>query len=133
MPTVTPAVGDVVAAGLAPLAELTRPALGISAVQYAAIAADALGANTLVAAVAGERIRVVSLVLVASGGANTAQLQSGAGGLALTGAMDLINNGQLVLPYQAAGWCETGAGDLLNLDLSAAALVAGMVGYVMAS
>jgi len=101
-----------------------------SEVQYAAIAAAALGDNTLVAAVTGAQIRVLAIALVATGGANTVRLESGAGGTALTGLMDLIADGQLVLPYNPAGWCQTAAGSLLNLELSAATAVAGMLTYV---
>ena len=103
-----------------------------SEVQYAAVAATALGDNTLVAAAVAptRRIRVVSLVLVASGGANSVRLESAASGTALTGVMDIIDNGQLVLPYHPAGWCETAAGELLNLELSAATAVGGVLGYV---
>lgn len=100
-----------------------------SEVLYAAIAAATAGDNTLVAAVAGKRIRVHSLVLVASGGANTAALESDAGGTALTGDMDIVDNGQLILPHNPAGWCQTVAGELLNLELSAATAVAGMLTY----
>jgi hypothetical protein len=124
-----PGVGAVVGAGLAPVIENTRPSLALSDVLYAAISADALGTNELVAGVAGLRIRVVSLVLVASGGANTVTL---VGEVGLTGAMDIANNAQLVLPYQPAGWCEAGTGEPLELDLSDATLVAGMLSYVLA-
>jgi hypothetical protein len=124
-----PGVGAVVGAGLAPVIENTRPSLALSDVLYAAISADALGTNELVAGVAGLRIRVVSLVLVASGGANTVHL---VGEVALTGEMDIASNGQLILPYQPAGWCEAGTGEPLNLELSDATLVAGMLSYVLA-
>ena len=101
-----------------------------SVVQFAVVAAATGGDNTLVAAVAGKKIRVRSLVLVASGGANNVRLESGAGGTALTGVMNLAANGQLVLQESYAGWCETAAGALLNLELSAATSVAGVIGYV---
>lgn len=97
--------------------------------QYAAIAAAASGDNTLVAAVSGAKIRVLAIVLVASGGANTVRLESGAGGTALTGQMNLSADGQLVLPYNPAGWAETAAGSLLNLELSAATSVDGALVY----
>jgi hypothetical protein len=102
----------------------------LSEVQYAAVAAAAAGDNTLVAAVTGKRIRVLALALVASGGANSARLESAAGGTALTGVMDIGDNGQLVLPYNPAGWCQTVAAELLNLELSAATAVAGALAYV---
>jgi len=130
--TASPGVGAAVIAGLAPVIENTRPSMTLSEVQYAAVSASTDGHNTLVSAVSGQRIRVVSLVLVASGGVNTAQLQAGAGGIALSGVMDLTDNGQLILPYLPTGWCETGTGDLLNLELTEANLVAGVLGYVTA-
>lgn len=102
-----------------------------SDVQYAVVAAATLGDNTLVAAVTGKKIRVVSLALVASGGANSVRLESGAGGTALTGVMALAANGQLVWQYNPAGWCETAAAALLNLELSAALSVAGLLTYVL--
>jgi hypothetical protein len=128
----SPALGAAVLAGLAPVIENTRPSLTLSEVLYAAISASTDGNNTLVAGVAGKRIRVLSLVLVASGGVNTAQLQTAAGGVALTGVMDLADNGQLVMLYNPAGWCETGTGELLNMALTEATVVAGMLTYVLA-
>lgn len=105
-----------------------------SEVQHAVVAASTGGDNTLVAAAgAGIKIRVVSLVLVASGGANSVRLESAAGGTALTGVMDIVDDGQLVLPHNPAGWCETAANQLLNLELSAGTAVAGVLGYVTVS
>jgi hypothetical protein len=101
-----------------------------SEVLYAVVAASTGGDNTLVAAVTGKKVRVISLVLVASGGANSARLESGASGTALTGVMDIIDNGQLVLQYNPAGWCETAASALLNLELSAGTAVGGLLAYV---
>ena len=49
--------------------------------------------------------------------------------MALTGLMDLAADGQLVLPLNGFGWFETVAGELLNLELSAATLVAGALVY----
>lgn len=100
-----------------------------SAPQYAAISAAGAGDNTLVAAVTAKKIRVLAAVLVASGGANTVRFESGAGGTALTGQMDLAADGQLVLPLNGFGWFETAAAALLNLELSAATLVAGAIVY----
>jgi hypothetical protein len=102
----------------------------VGPVKHAAVAAATGGNNTLVAAVAGKSIRVLSLLLVASGGANTVALESDADGTALTGDMDLGADGQLVLPHNPAGWAVTAAGELLNLELSAATAVAGCLTYV---
>lgn len=99
--------------------------------QYAAIAAATGGNNTLVAAVTGKSIRVIGVVLVASGGANTVRFESDADGTALTGQMDLAADGQLVSGYNPAGWFETVAGELLNLELANATAVAGYLVYVL--
>lgn len=99
-------------------------------VKRAVIAASTLGDNTLVAAVSGSRICVVSCVLVASGGLNTVRFESGASGTALTGQMDIVDNGQLVLDFNPTGWFETAKGTLLNLELSAATAVAGVLSYI---
>lgn len=100
-----------------------------SEAQFAAISAAALGDNTLVAAVSGKKIRLLAAVLVATGGANTVRFESGAGGTALTGQMLIALNGQLVIPLNGFGWFETVAGELLNLELSAATSVAGFLVY----
>lgn len=102
----------------------------VGPVKRAAVAAAAAGNNTLVAAVTGKSLRVMSLALVATGGANTVRLESDADGTALTGQMNLAADGQLVLPYNPAGWVATVAGELLNLELSAATAVAGVLTYV---
>lgn len=102
----------------------------LSEVQYASVDVATLGDNTLVAAVTGKRIRVVALFLVASGGANTLRFESGAGGTALSGQFNLAANGQLVLPFNTAGWLQTAAAALLNLELSAATSVDGALAYV---
>lgn len=104
-----------------------------SEVQYAAVAAQVQGDNTLVAAAVApnKRIRVLAFTLVASGGANSIRLESGASGTALTGVMDIVDNGQYTLPHNPAGWCQTAAGELLNLELSAATAVGGMITYVL--
>ena len=101
-----------------------------SEVLSAVVAASTGGDNTLVLAVTGKKIRVIALVMVASGGANSARLESGASGTALTGVMDIVDNGQLILPWNPAGWCETAASALLNLELSAGTSVAGVLNYV---
>lgn len=102
----------------------------VGPVKRAAVAATTLGDNTLVAAVSGKAIRVLSVALVASGGANTVRFESGAGGTALTGQMDLGADGQLVLQDNPGGWFVTAAGALLNLELSAGTSVAGCLTYV---
>lgn len=87
-------------------------------VKRAVIAATTTGDNTLVAAVTGKRIRVLSVVMSVSG-ALSARFESGAGVTALTGVMPLAANTVLQLDHNPLGWFETAAGALLNLELSA--------------
>lgn len=101
-----------------------------SVAQFAVISEASAGDNTLVAAVTGKKIRVVALAMVASGGANAVRFESDASGTALTGVMDLGDNVQMVLPYNGAGWFETIAGELLNLELANATLVGGCLTYL---
>lgn len=100
-----------------------------SEVKYAVIDAATLGDNTIVAAVTGKKLRVLSLFLVAAA-AVTARFESGAGGTALTGQMVLAANGGFSLPFNPEGWFETAAAALLNLELSAATSVDGSLSYV---
>lgn len=98
--------------------------------QYAAVDVAASGDNTIVAAVAGKKIRVISVFLVAAGSL-TARFESGAGGTAKTGQMNLAATGGIVLPANQFGWFETAAGQLLNLELSAATSVDGGLTYIL--
>ena len=97
-------------------------------VKFAVIDAATSGDNTLVAAVTGKKIRVLSLFLVASA-AVTVRFESGAGGTALTGQMSLAANGVLSLPFNEQGHFETAAAALLNLELNGATSVDGALTY----
>jgi hypothetical protein len=97
--------------------------------KYAIIDAATSGDNTLVAAVAAKKIRVLALSLVSAGTVN-ARLESGAAGTALSGQMNLVANSGFTLPFNPVGWCETAANTLLNLELSAAISVDGLLVYV---
>lgn len=102
--------------------------VGAGAVSVA-VAASNSGDNTLVAAVAGKKIRVLACVLIAAS-AVTIRFESGAGGTAMTGQMPVGANGGFTLPYNPHGWFDTIAGELLNLELGGAVAVAGVVVYV---
>lgn len=86
------------------------------------------GDNTLLAAVAGRKIRVHAVFMIAAG-AVVVRFESGAGGTALTGQMNLAANAGFVLPYNPAGWFETGKNTLLNLELGSAVSVDGSFTY----
>lgn len=75
------------------------------------------GDNTLVSAVAGSKIRVLSYVLVGAG-TQTAKFQSSTTS-DLTGAMTLIAGYPIVNSLQREGLFETVAGEALNLATSA--------------
>lgn len=98
-------------------------------IKHASIAASSSGDNTVVAAVAGKRIRVLSYMLVAAG-AVTVRFESGAGGTALSGQMSLAANGGAVANFNQGGWFQTAAGSLLNLELGGAVSVAGHLSYI---
>ena len=83
--------------------------------------------NTLVGAVTGRKIRVLGLALVASA-ATVATLESDTGGTAISGEMPLTT-APLVLPVHGIGYCETVAGELLNLNGSTAATIDGFLIY----
>lgn len=100
--------------------------------KFAAIDAATSGNNTLVAAVASKKIRVIACFMIAAGAVN-ARFESGADGTALTGQMNLTTNSGFVLPYNPAGWFETAAAALLNLELSGAVSVDGALTYVEVS
>lgn len=98
-------------------------------VKYAAIDAATSGDNTIVGAVTSKKIRVLSCFLVAAGAVNV-RFETGAGGTALTGQMNLTTNTGFVLPYNPTGWFETASGALLNLELSGAVSVDGSLSYI---
>ena len=96
----------------------------------AAISAATSGDNTLVAAVSGKKIKVLSLTVVGAGEVE-ARLESGAGGTALTEVMTLVKGVPMVWPAALPGdhYVETAAGALLNLELGGAVQVSGCLLY----
>jgi hypothetical protein len=99
------------------------------AAKYAVISGASSGDNTVVAAVTGKKIRVLSFFLVAAG-AVTVRFESGASGTALTGVMSLAANGGLSCPLNELGYFETAAGVLLNLELGGVVQVSGHLTYI---
>lgn len=97
--------------------------------KYAVIDDATSGDNTLVAAVASRKIRVLALFMVSAGTVN-ARFEDGAAGTALTGQMNLVANSGFTLPFNPAGWFETSVNTLLNLELSAAVSVDGSITYI---
>ena len=97
--------------------------------KFVIIDAASSGDNTILAAVASKKIRVLACFLVAAAAVNT-RFESGAGGTALTGQMNCAANGGFVLPFNPVGWFETASNTLLNLELSGAVSVDGSLTYV---
>jgi hypothetical protein len=102
-------------------------------VKRAAINASAGGNNEIVAAVSGKSIAVLAMMLMAADSV-TATVYSDvqSGGTALSGPLPLGASGGFVLPAPAdpvACWFKTATGKKLNLYLSAAKQVSGVVVY----
>jgi hypothetical protein len=97
--------------------------------KFVIIDAATSGDNTILAAVSAKKIRVLAAFLVSAGTVNV-RFESGAGGTALTGQMNLVANTGFVLPFNPVGWFETASNTLLNLELSAAISVDGSLVYV---
>lgn len=87
-----------------------------------------LGDNVLVAAVAGQVIRVYRLILVFAG-ACTVTIYNGAAGAALTGAMSMSQYGSIVLDFDGEPWFTTTAGLAFVANLSAGVQMSGCVYY----
>lgn len=97
--------------------------------KFAVIDNASSGDNTIVAAVSSKKIRVLSVVLISTGTVNV-RFESGAGGTALTGVMNLVANTGFSTGYSPVGHFETAAGALLNLELSGAVSVDGFLTYI---
>ncbi len=99
-------------------------------VSFAEIDAASSGDNQIVAAQgAGNRIIVLSVVLVASGGANTVEWRSAT--TPVSGGMAFAENGGYSVASEY-GLFETGDNVALNLNLSAATSVDGHISYIVA-
>lgn len=103
-----------------------------SPIKYAAFGAATAGNNTLLAAVSGKKIRILSLCIIA-GAAASIYFQSGTGGAVIfgdsTNKIQLAANGGFVLPFSSAGWFETAASVLLNLNSSSTGPLSGGFAY----
>jgi hypothetical protein len=97
--------------------------------KFAVIDVASAGDNTLIAAVVGKKIRVLSYTIIASADV-TVRFESGAGGTALTGQMQVAGNGGVHVAYSSVGHFETATNTLLNLELSGATSVDGHLTYI---
>ena len=95
----------------------------------AVISASSSGVSSLVAAVTGKKIRVLSLVLMAAGAVNV-KFQSHTTPTDLTGLFPLAANGGFSIGFSPLGHFETVAGEQLDINLSGAVAVGGCLTYV---
>lgn len=86
------------------------------------------GDNEVVAAVSGKKIVVIHYQLIAAGTVNV-RFESGAGGTALSGQMNLTTNSGASDRFDY-GLFETAVGQSLNLELSGAISVDGYLSYI---
>ena len=112
---------------------MPAPSLDSYVVKQANIAASSSGNNTLVAAVVGKQIWVLKCVLIANGPVNV-KFQSGASGTDITGLFYLIANTGFSMAQDSGNVanpiCKTATGVLLNLNLSDAIAVGGVLSYI---
>jgi hypothetical protein len=96
----------------------------------ASINISASGDNLVVAAVGGQTVRVHRLFLVCNAAVNI-QFYDGTsgGGTALTGVMNFLANGGLVLDFSGEPWFKTSTGNGFNINLSGAQQVSGRIYY----
>ena len=98
--------------------------------KYAAVSASSSGANTLVAAVTGQTIKVTGFAIV-SAGTVAVTFKSGASP-SLTGAMPLVINQALVVTGSTNGILfETASGAALTVTLSDAIAITGFLTYIV--
>jgi hypothetical protein len=96
--------------------------------KYVPVDVNSAGDNTIIVAVASNKILVLGCVLIAAGAVNI-RFEDGAGGTALTGVMNLTTNSGFTLPFSEIGWFKTAVNTLLNLELSGGTAVAGTLTY----
>ncbi len=97
-------------------------------VKFASVDVASASDNEIVAAVASKSVRVLSYVLVASGGANTLTWKSATAGN-ISGGMGVADTGGISANSET-GLFATTAGEALELTLSAATSVDGHISYI---
>jgi hypothetical protein len=85
------------------------------------------GATALVAAVAGAKYRVLSVVVVTTL-ANAVKFQSAS--TDITATFPLGANGGIVLPFNEHGWFETSVNEALNVNLGTATATGVQIQYI---
>lgn len=95
--------------------------------KFAAIVASSSGATSVVSLVSGKKIRVLGLCFTVNGAVNV-KWQSNSTDKTGLFYGDAAGKGK-VLPFNPLGWFETAAGEVLNINLSAAVAVGGELVY----
>ncbi len=99
-------------------------------IKYAVVSGASSGDNTLVAAVSGKQILLLSCIIIASGAVNIRFEDGASTGTYLSGQMNLTTNSGFTAPFNEGGWCIGSTNTLLNLELSGAVSVSGFLSYV---
>lgn len=99
--------------------------------QAVVVSAATSGDNTLLAAAGASNIILVHQCILIADTSVTVRFESGASGTALTGRMLIDAKQGFVLPFSPVGWFKTAANTLLNLELSGAIQVSGVLGYTV--
>lgn len=99
----------------------------VGELKFAAIAASSSGANEIVAAVTGKKIKVLAYLLSAAGSVNAKWQRASTD---ITGLHYMVANSQVPSPFSPVGLFETASGEALNLNLSVGVAVGGYVVYV---
>lgn len=89
---------------------------------------SASGATQIIAAQTGQKIRVISVVVVTTL-ANNVKFTSAANDISAT--WPLGANGGLVMSFNEHGWFETNEGEALNVNLSAATATGVHINYMV--
>jgi len=100
---------------------------------FTAIAFSGNGNNTVLSAVGGKRLRVLSMALVASTatGLHITDGPSGPGIYASSAfTSQFAANGGIVLPFNPLGWFQTTSGSAVVFNISATSSIGGSLTYV---
>lgn len=85
------------------------------------------GDNSLVAAVANAKFRVLSVAVVTTT-ANSVKFRSATADISAT--FPLAANGGFVLPFNEHGWFETAAGEALQINMTTATATGVQIQYI---
>lgn len=97
--------------------------------KFAALTASNSGVTTLIPAVAGKKLFIISMSMISNGTVNV-KFQSHILPTDLTGLYYLVANTGFVLPFNPNGWFQTIAGEAFDINLSAAIAVGGSITYI---